>query len=139
MVTYVLDACAVLRYIDNEAGATTVRSCLEESLSGKAQCIISAIQWSEIFQIILKRRGPTGCELAMIEVRALRLTIKPATAIRAERSAMIRYFRGIHFADAFAVELASGSADHVLITSDYGLKPAEQDCKIDFLPVKPLQ
>lgn len=137
MLTYVLDACAVLRYIDDEAGADTVDTCLQEVIYGKAQCIISAIQWSEIFHVILKRHGQSGCELAMIEVRALKLRVIPATSIRAERSAMIRYLRQIHFADAFAVELASASADHVLVTSDYGLKPAEQDCKIDFLPVKP--
>ena len=137
MVTYVLDACAVLRYIDNEAGADTVQSHLEESINGNAQCIISAIQWAEVLHIILKRHGTVGCDLAMIEVRALKLTVEPATSIRAERSAMIRYLRQIHFADAFAVELASGLADHILVTSDYGLKPAEHDCKIDFLPVKP--
>ena len=136
MVTYVLDACAVLRYIDDEAGADVVEFCLQEVIDGKAQCIISSIQWSEIFHVILKRHGQTGCELAMIEVRALKLRIEAATSSHAERSAMIRYLRGIHFADAFAVELASASADHVLVTSDFGLKPAEQDCKIEFLSVK---
>jgi len=43
----------------------------------------------------------------------------------------------ISYADAFGVELASDSPDHILVTADYGVKPAEQDIRIEFLPIKP--
>jgi hypothetical protein len=41
--------------------------------------------------------------------------------------------RKIPYADAFEVELASDSADHVLLTADFDVKPAACDVKIEFL------
>jgi hypothetical protein len=61
--------------------------------------------------------------------------IVPSDAARAARAAKFRY--NIGYADAFGAELAFDSADHVLVTADYGVKPLEQDIKIEFLPTKP--
>ncbi len=37
---------------------------------------------------------------------------------------------------AFGVELAADSAEHILVTADFDVKPAERDVHIEFLPVK---
>jgi hypothetical protein len=41
------------------------------------------------------------------------------------------------YADCFGVELAMDSRDHILVTADFGAKPAENDIRIEFLPTKP--
>jgi hypothetical protein len=49
---------------------------------------------------------------------------------------MIKFKHDIPYADAFGVELVSDSADHVLVTADFGLKAAAHAVKIEFLPRK---
>lgn len=45
MVTYVLDASAVLRYLDGEAGAERVKVIIKEHLAGGSRAVMSAVHW----------------------------------------------------------------------------------------------
>ena len=60
-----------------------------------------------------------------------------ASADRAERAGLLKNKFRISYADAFGLELASDSPNHILVTADYGVKPAEVDIRIEFLPTKP--
>ena len=48
MVTYALDASAVLRYLNDEAGSGRVAEIIESHLAGTCSAIISAVHWGEI-------------------------------------------------------------------------------------------
>lgn len=48
MVTYALDASAILRYLDGEAGAARVKQIIKEHLAGKCRVAVSAIHWGEV-------------------------------------------------------------------------------------------
>ena len=48
----------------------------------------------------------------------------------------MRVDRKITYADAFALDLAMDSAEHVLVTADYGFKAVEDVARIEFLPAK---
>jgi hypothetical protein len=67
----------------------------------------------------------------------LGIEIVPATAERAEKAALLVLKYGISYADAFGGELTYDSPDHILVTAEYGVKPAEHDVRIEFLPTKP--
>ena len=139
MLTYILDSSAYLRLIDREAGDGRVADIIEHHTQQRARVIISAIQWGEIVKIITSRgRNLTVAEIAH-DLRTLGIAVIAATADRAERAALIGLKYKIAYADAFGVELAFDSPDHVLVTADYGVKPAEPDMKIEFLPTKPKQ
>jgi PIN domain nuclease of toxin-antitoxin system len=43
MVTYALDASAVLRYLDDEAGSDRVAEIIESHLEGNCKAMISAV------------------------------------------------------------------------------------------------
>jgi hypothetical protein len=43
---------------------------------------------------------------------------------------------GIPYADAFGVELAGDSTEHILVTADFDAKPAADRIRIEFLPPK---
>ncbi len=62
--------------------------------------------------------------------------IVPATADRAVRAAALKVDRNIGYADAFALNLAMDSPQHVLITADYGFKSVDNLAQIEFLPAK---
>lgn len=136
MVAYALDSSAVLRYIDDEAGADRVAEIIKGHLAGRHRVIISAIHWGDVAGVTCKTRGRAAVDLVLSRLFGLGFEIVPATAERAVRSALIKATRGISYADAFGVELASESSEHVLVTADFDLKAAAQDVKIEFLPRK---
>ena len=46
--TYCLDACALIAYIKNEAGADIVENVLDQAAAGEAVVYISAVNLSEV-------------------------------------------------------------------------------------------
>jgi predicted nucleic acid-binding protein len=136
MVTYVLDASAILRYLDGEAGSERVAEIIKDHLAGRHKAVISAIHWGEVAGVTCKAHGREAVALVVSRLYAFGLEIVPATAERAVRAALIKVQRKISYADAFGVELVSDAPGHVLVTADFDLKAAIHDAKIEFLPRK---
>jgi predicted nucleic acid-binding protein len=137
MVTHVLDASAVLRLLLAEAGAGRVREILTLSLRGSAKATTSAVNWGEVVGKIFKAHGEQAADQLLDRFEPLGLVIVPATTERATRAALISSTHKIPYADAFGVELTQDSPDHVLVTADFDVKPAEGSIRIEFLPNKP--
>jgi len=137
MLTYVLDASAYLRFAQREAGELRIAEIIQDHSQRTAQVILSAVQWGEIVKIITRREGQLAVAKIAHHFELLGIEIVAATATRAERAALMGLNYKISYADAFGLELASDSPDHILVTADYGAKPAERDIRIEFLPVKP--
>jgi ribonuclease VapC len=137
MVTFVLDASAVLRLIDNEAGADRMTEIFSAQQSGTAAIVMSAVNWEDVAASLMKRHGPDAAAAVLHALQDAKIDVIPATADRAVRSAEIKYRYKIPYADAFGVELASDTPDHVLISADFDFKPAASDITIEFLPPKP--
>ncbi len=136
MVSYVLDASALLRYLDREEGATRVAQILKGQFSGNNRVMISAVNWGEVAGILEKRHGQAAVENALPRLLSFGVEVVPADAERAVRSGLIKIRNKIPYADAFGVELASDSSDHVLVTADFDVEPARQQIAIEFLSVK---
>jgi len=136
MVTYALDASAVLRYLDGEPGSDRVTEIIKGHLAGRNRTVVSAIHWGEIAGITCKAHGRSTVELVLSRLMSFGFEIVPASGERAVRAALIKVARKIGYADAFGVELVSDSPEYVLVTADYGLKSAARDVRIEFLPLK---
>jgi predicted nucleic acid-binding protein len=136
MVTYALDASAVLRYLDGEAGAARVAEILKEHIAGRDRAVMSAIHWGEVAGVTCKAHGREAVDLVVSRLHSFGLEIVPATAERALRAALIEVRRKISYADAFGVELVSEAPEHILVTADFDLKATAHDVKIEFLPRK---
>ena len=136
MNTYVLDSSAALRYIDDGAGADRVEEIISACARRHAELSISALQWGEIAGKLRKRFGASDEIHILSNLLPSEATIVPATADRAVRAAALKVDRNIGYADAFALDLAMDSPQHVLLTADYGFKSVEGLAKIEFLPAK---
>jgi predicted nucleic acid-binding protein len=136
MVTYALDTSAVLRFLDGEPGSTRVAEIIKGHLEGSHRAVIAAIHWGEVAGVTCKVHGQAAVDLVLSRLMSFGLEVVPANADRAVRAALIKVKRSIPYADAFGVELAMDSADHVLVTADFDLRAAARDVKIEFLPRK---
>ena len=141
MVRYVLDSSAILRYLDDKAGAARVAEIIKSHLAGGCEAVVSALHWGEVAGITCKLHGRPAMDLVLSRLSAFGLPVIAADADRAVRSSLIKLRliklkREIPNVDAFGIELASGSRDHVFVTADFDFKPASRDVTIEFLPAK---
>ena len=136
MTVFVLDSSAVLRHLDGEAGADRVEEIIQLALLGEAEVQLSALQWGEIAGIQRRRFGVQEQMRVLQSLLQFDLRVIPATAERAVRAAEIKEDRKLAYADAFAIELAMDSTDHLLVTADYDFKEVADLARIEFLPVK---
>ena len=135
MVTYALDASALLRFLDSEAGADEVEDILNAHLSGTHAVVVSAIHWGEVLGVIYRRNGERALNRVLTLLGDLNLNVVPVTAERAARAAKLKVELKIPYADAFGIELAE-STPCTFVTADYDLKPAANRAEILFLPKK---
>lgn len=136
MTVFVLDSSAALRYIDNEAGADRVNAILKSCVRRQSRASISAVQWGEIAGELRKRLGASHQDRILNSLIPQEVEIVPASGERAVRAAELRIDRGLPYADAFAIDLAMDSVDHVLVTADYDFKAVDDLAKIEFLPAQ---
>jgi predicted nucleic acid-binding protein len=136
MIVFVLDSSAVIRFIDHEAGAERVKAVIQMGLRGSAEVQISAIQWGEIAGVVRKRLGAPEQERVLQRLLDVDLHIVSVSADRAERAAGLRIDRKLPYADAFTLDLAMDSPDHMLVTADYDFKAVADMARIEFLPAK---
>jgi predicted nucleic acid-binding protein len=136
MTVFVLDSSAVIRHHDDEAGADRVEAILEACARGFGEMCISAVQWGEIAGVMRKRLGASTQKRVLQRLSEVDLNIVPASAERAVRAAELRVDRKLPYADAFALDLAMDSPDHILVTADYDFKAVSDLARIEFLPAK---
>jgi predicted nucleic acid-binding protein len=136
MTTYILDSSAIIRFVDDEAGAARVEEILSSCAARNCEISVSAIQWGEAAGNFRKRFGPLREAHILSGVLPSEATVAPATGQRAVHAAALRIDHKISYADAFAVDLAMDSFDCVLVTADYDFKVAEKLIRIEFLPLK---
>jgi predicted nucleic acid-binding protein len=136
MVIYVLDSSAILRYLDDEAGAARIAEIIKAHLGGRCEAVVAALHWGEVAGITRKLRGTAAMELVLSRLSAFGLRVVAADAERAVRASMIKLKRDLPYVDAFGVELAADLLDSVFVTADFDFKVASRDVKIEFLPAK---
>ncbi len=136
MVNYALDASAVLRYLDNEAGADRVEEIIRGHLAETHKTAVLAIHWGEVAGSIYRNYGQNMLAIVMSRLAGFHFEIIPVTAERAIRAAVLKADKKIPYVDAFGVEWAAISPDHIFVTADFDLKAAGQDIQIEFLPGK---
>ncbi|MGA2978634.1 MAG: PIN domain-containing protein [Terriglobales bacterium] len=137
MTTYVLDASAILRFTDKEAGFDRVRDLLIQAAHGDVELLLSAVSWGEIVSALYKRAGGTALMTSLAaNLAALPLTIIAAEKDLAEGAAVFKYDFKVPFVDAFAGSLTLHE-NATLVTADYDFKSVPSDTiKIEFLPAK---
>jgi predicted nucleic acid-binding protein len=136
MVRYIFDSSAILRYLDNEAGAARVSQIIKLHLKGKCEVAVSAPHWGEVAGITCKVHGRPAMDLVLSRLNAFGLKVVPVTGERAVAASLIKLKRGIPYVDSFGVELAADWQGSVFVTANFDYKPAARDVTIEFLPAK---
>lgn len=136
MTTYALDASAILRYLDNEAGADRVEEIIAGHLKRTGKVAVLTIHWGEIAGCVDKHHGSNMLAIVMSRLASFHFDLIPISADRAVRAAVLKADKKIPYVDAFGVEFAASSPDHVFVTADFDLNAGDGEARIEFLPRK---
>ena len=133
---YVLDASAILRYLDDEPGAAEVAQLLKRSRIGDAELLMSAANWGEVLFAILKLHGEDAMNRAESKILSLPVQILAVDHEVAKMAAQVRFRFKMPFADSFAAAVALQNQATV-ITADYDFTLLRGAVKVQMLPTKP--
>jgi predicted nucleic acid-binding protein len=131
-MNHTLDASAILRYLDNEAGADEVKKLFLDAFHQRTELYVSAVNWSEILYTCQKRGSPGS----LSRLSATPVILIPVDGQLASLAANYRLKFKLHLADSFALA-TSIQTKSTLVTADYDFKvTGSLPAPVQFLPKK---
>jgi predicted nucleic acid-binding protein len=135
MTEYVLDASALLRYLDREPGFDRIAALLKQATKGGIRLLVSAVNWDEVVSVLCRAHGLSAARATASKLHALPLEIVAVDADRAEEAGIFKQDFKVPYADAFAGSLALHEKA-LLVTADFDFKSATRSVAVEFLPDK---
>ena len=117
MKTYVLDASALYVYLQDKPAANKVNQLLKEAVRERAEILMSAVNYGEVYGAILREHGPERAAATMSAVQPLPIRMVDTTPQRAVRAADVKLKYKLYYVDSFAAALAI-EYKATLVTSD---------------------
>ncbi len=117
MKIYVFDASALFAFLQDRLGASKVDELLKEARRGRTKLLMSAVNYGEVYGLILREYGTEQALTAVHAVSPLPIEMLDATPQRAFKAADLKVKHKLYYADSFAAALA---IEHkaTLVTSD---------------------
>jgi len=134
---YVLDACALIAYFNEEDGSDKIASLFEEAEEGRVTVMIHGINLFEVHYDLLRSDGDNvaTAALATLNDSSIKIIDTVSEAIRAEAAHFKNTYR-ISVADAFALATAKLN-NAILVTSDHHeFDPIEAASELSFLWIR---
>src|SRR5438309_10324233 len=116
MKTYVFDASALFGFLQTKPGANKVNELLKNALRGRADILMSAVNYGEVYGGILREHGLDRAVATMSAVHSLPIRLMDATPQRAFRAAQVKSQYKPYYVDSFAAALAN-EYEATLVTS----------------------
>lgn len=117
MKAYVFDASALFGFLQKKAAARKVNELLKDSLTGRVDTLMSAVNYGEVYGVILREHGLDRATAIMSAVNALPIRLMDATPQRVFHAAEVKSRYKLYYVDSFAAALAI-EYKASLVTSD---------------------
>jgi predicted nucleic acid-binding protein len=117
MKTYVLDASAVLDFLENGAGAVRVEQILNGAHKRDNAVAMSVMNWGEVFYNAWQHHGEEAARTAIARLSRLPIEIVPVEQEQALKAGEIKALHGLSFVDCVAAALAELRRS-ILVTAD---------------------
>lgn len=134
MATKVLDSWALMALFHDEPAAEEVERLLQKASAGTHQCLMSVVNWGEIYYSVMRGVSAEMAETKAHEIAAMPIELIPVGAdLQLVRQAAI--FKALHkitYADAFAAALAKLRKAE-LVTGDLEFRALEKEIKVAWL------
>ena len=117
MKTYVFDASALFSLLQKKTSAQKINELLKQAVHGRADILMSAVNYGEVYGVVLREHGPDRAATVMSALYPLPIRVLDATPQRAFHAAEIKSKYKLYYVDSFAAGLAIENKA-TLVTSD---------------------
>jgi predicted nucleic acid-binding protein len=115
--TYVLDASAVLHFVEDGAGAERVERLFQEAARRNNSLLISVLNWGEVFYHEWQQRGEETARRTLAKLAHLPLNLVSVDLAQAMQAGELKAVHKIPYVDCVAAALAARERA-TLVTSD---------------------
>jgi len=115
--TYVLDANAIMDFVEAGPGSGKVAQLLKDAAQPQTTVMISAVNWGEVFYSLWQRNGEAVARNVTSRLAKLPFQIIAVDVPQALKAGEIKVRHKIPYVDCLAAALAALS-DATLVTSD---------------------
>ena len=131
----VLDASAVLAFLQAEPGGPVVRSIFERAESEATPCPMTTVNWGEVLYRIEQLEGAAAVPSLIEKLDGMPILLVDAGRDLTVRAAALKASRGMGYADAYCAALAMTLKAPVL-TCDADFDSLERDGLLEVLRVR---
>ena len=114
---YVLDANALLDFVEDGPGAARVEHLFTDAFRRSAPVLMSVVNWGEVFYHSWQQRGEESARRTIADLSRLPLELVSVDATQSLRAGEIKAHHKIPYVDCLAASLAM-IRQAVLVTSD---------------------
>ncbi len=115
--SYVLDASAVLDFVEDGRGGKRVEQVLNDALHGRTRVLMSVLNWGEVFYHSWQEQGEESARRTLASLSRLPLELVPVDLVQSLQAGEIKARHKIPYVDCIAAGLAI-LQQAVLVTSD---------------------
>jgi predicted nucleic acid-binding protein len=127
--TYVLDASAILDFVNAGSGAHRVREILRESVKQDIPLLMSVVNWGEVLYILWQKRGEEVARKAIENLSRLSIQSVPVDLEQSLRAGEIKVRYKMPYVDCLAAALAM-LRQAVLVTGDRDFEKVGRQARV---------
>jgi ribonuclease VapC len=128
----VLDAYALMAYLEGEPGAETIRNLLLQSLRGEMHLVVTTINLGEVYYNIARTNSLEIADRLVGKLIDLPIEIASVDWELALQAARLKAETPIAFADCFAAALAQ-LRECTVVTGDKEFQRLESNVRVEWL------
>ena len=128
----VLDASALMAYLEKESGYEKVKDLLIKSADGNQPLLMSSVNLGEVYYILIKEHGREEADKIFRLIETFPVECINADWHLVKQAALFKAEKKLPFADCFAAALAKLHKAE-LVTADKDFKVVEDEVKIIWL------
>lgn len=127
---YIMDAFALMAYLNGEPGAQRVREILADGEKGKCHIYMSIINLGEVLYNLERNYGLGRAQDALAVIQGLPIEILPADDQTVFDAAHVKANHPVSYADAFVV-VAAQKLNGIVMTGDPEFQDVAELAKVE--------
>ena len=132
MKTGVLDAFAIMAFLEGERGADDVRDWIQNAEKGDVKLFCSTVNLGEVWYSLAREYSPEAADRYVTEIRGMAIEIVPADWELTYQAALFKSQGRLAYGDCFAAALAKIKGAE-LITGDKEFISIEKQISIKWI------
>lgn len=128
-MTKVLDASALITFLEKGKGYEKVRKAMTGAVKEGRNLLMSVVNWGEVHYILIRHYGFEKAEQVALLIQTLPIDLVPADQEVARQASLFKALQKLPYADGFAAALARIHQAE-LLTGDQDFRVVEKDIRI---------